>query len=558
MKNNILLGTVFCATLFFGGALLASATTLAPTTAEVPASDIAALTAKVEMLMKQIAEMQAAIAAQKKEIQVLREELQLTRRLGKGDQGDEVKLLQQVLATDPAIYPEAKVTGFYGDLTEKAVKRFQAKAGLESVGQVGPKTREMLNRLLTDGAGASGVVPPGLLREYGTYATAKLAEQNTSGVWGHAKMAATSDGKTRVVVELVRRDTMTLKPETTGGVATTVMPVLPEGPYPAHIHAGACPTPGEVAYPLAPVTNGRSETTLEVRYEDLMKRLPLAVNLHKSVDALATYVACGDVHMPTAAWSSVVTPQVVNPSCPVYNACQSGYTTQTFVNPNGCTVLKCIPPATTAASLVATPSQGVAPLVVTFSGSVNSAGYSIDFGDGTTSGDIGCGHGSCTTTQTTNVSASHTYATAGTYTAKLRRHFGATEGNCAGLDCNVVARATITVTASTVTFPTTSSLIATPSQGIAPLTVAFSGSVDSAGYLIDFGDGATSENMGCGYSIECAPTQSSTNVSASHTYTASGSYLAKLRRHFSGVNCQGTDCDVVARTTVTVTGPSVQ
>lgn len=85
------------------------------------------------------------------------------------------------------------------------------------------------------------------------------------------------------------------------------------------------------------------------------------------------------------------------------------------------------------------PQTGIAPMTVTFSGVVNSAGYSVDYGDGTSSGDQGCGHGSCPSSpQYSNVEVTHTYQSPGTYTAKLRKHFGFVESNCTGVDCNVV------------------------------------------------------------------------------------------------------------------------
>ena len=311
MNKNIVTAFLIVLLLLTGGAVTTSAETVM--TSSTVTSDTSSLAAKVEMLMKQIEELKAALAAQKKEIHALREEFKLTRRLGKGDQGDEVKLLQQVLATDPEIYPEGKVTGFYGALTEKAVKRFQAKAGLEGVGLVGPKTREVLNKVLEDGADTSGVIPTGLLKEHGTYAMAKLTAQNDSGLWGPVKIAATGDGKTRVVIELMG-DSSVIKPTAGSGAdMITNMPVPTSGPYLSHIHAGKGPTRGAVKYPLSPVVNGRSETVLEVKYEELVKHIPLAVNLHKSADDLATYVACGDVHISTFIWQAGAYEGMVKP-----------------------------------------------------------------------------------------------------------------------------------------------------------------------------------------------------------------------------------------------------
>jgi len=64
---------------------------------------------------------------------------------------------------------------------------------------------------------------------------------------------------------------------------------------PAHIHLGACPNPGDVKYPLVAVTNGISETIINVPIDDIMKNLPLAVNVHKSREEARTYVACGNI-----------------------------------------------------------------------------------------------------------------------------------------------------------------------------------------------------------------------------------------------------------------------
>lgn len=74
-------------------------------------------------------------------------ELKFVRTLKQGESGSDVIMLQKVLATDPAVYPEGKVTGYFGSLTAAAVKRFQAKSGLAAVGIVGPQTLEKLNTL---------------------------------------------------------------------------------------------------------------------------------------------------------------------------------------------------------------------------------------------------------------------------------------------------------------------------------------------------------------------------------------------------------------------------
>lgn len=89
--------------------------------------------------------------------------VRLTGQLGLGASGENVRVLQQVLASDPTIYPEGLVTGFYGPLTSAAVARFQAKYGVAGETTVGPATFTRINEILQEGAGQSGIVPPGLL-----------------------------------------------------------------------------------------------------------------------------------------------------------------------------------------------------------------------------------------------------------------------------------------------------------------------------------------------------------------------------------------------------------
>ena len=70
-----------------------------------------------------------------------------TKTLYKGVKDQEVTNLQTVLASDPALYPEGLVTGYFGSLTKKAVIKFQLKYGISPIGIVGPKTRGKLNEL---------------------------------------------------------------------------------------------------------------------------------------------------------------------------------------------------------------------------------------------------------------------------------------------------------------------------------------------------------------------------------------------------------------------------
>jgi hypothetical protein len=58
---------------------------------------------------------------------------------------------------------------------------------------------------------------------------------------------------------------------------------------------------------------------------------------------------------------------------------------------------------------------------------------------------------------------SHTYTREGSFVAKLRANAAITAGNCAGVDCNVVGTATITVTGAAIC-PVYSAPICQPGQ----------------------------------------------------------------------------------------------
>jgi len=59
----------------------------------------------------------------------------------------EVEHLQQVLAADEVLYPEKLITGYFGDLTEKALKRFQEKHNLSQTGITDEATQKKLTMI---------------------------------------------------------------------------------------------------------------------------------------------------------------------------------------------------------------------------------------------------------------------------------------------------------------------------------------------------------------------------------------------------------------------------
>jgi hypothetical protein len=103
--------------------------------------------------------------------------------------------------------------------------------------------------------------------------TVELKAVGDSGVSGQATLTP-ADDKTTVSI------TLTGAPE---GVA-----------QPAHIHQGTCADLGAPKYPLQAIENGKSETTIDAKISDLTTG-DLAINVHKSKEEIATYVACGEI-----------------------------------------------------------------------------------------------------------------------------------------------------------------------------------------------------------------------------------------------------------------------
>ncbi len=145
-------------------ALIESQAGEVPESASVPKKDASGI---IENLRLKIAELQERIktltsAAEPKAVLESAKSQEkpvvtFTVWMKRGQQNDEVKKLQEFLAADKEIYPEGFITGFFGELTENAVKRFQEKYAGEiltplglrkGTGFFGPRTREKINSLV--------------------------------------------------------------------------------------------------------------------------------------------------------------------------------------------------------------------------------------------------------------------------------------------------------------------------------------------------------------------------------------------------------------------------
>ncbi|MFH0740114.1 MAG: peptidoglycan-binding domain-containing protein [bacterium] len=164
----------------FSLATSAKATSTASTTTQ---------SALIATLQQQIQTMVSQLALVKQSQQDVKQTLKLARELKEGMSGNDVKLLQQILATDPSIYPQKIISGYFGKLTAKAVKKFKEKiaSSTEEIDDVNDKDEKVnsrvlsrLNEILENGAGKSGKVPPGLLKAPGILKKLKPATTASS------------------------------------------------------------------------------------------------------------------------------------------------------------------------------------------------------------------------------------------------------------------------------------------------------------------------------------------------------------------------------------------
>lgn len=140
------------------------------------AAPAGAQAATVTEMLKQIAELQQQIQELQSKLADIRGQQQELRReiragLKEGMTDEDIKEIQELLASDPDIYPRGLITGYFGPLTREALMKFQAKAALKVSGEIDEETREYLEELLKERF--DGKVPPGLLRAPGIWKKVK-------------------------------------------------------------------------------------------------------------------------------------------------------------------------------------------------------------------------------------------------------------------------------------------------------------------------------------------------------------------------------------------------
>ncbi|MDO8471141.1 MAG: peptidoglycan-binding protein [bacterium] len=146
MKQKLLLPLVgFLA----AGAMLVPSIGMAESaTSTTQINSISALLQQIQALQDQVNALKVSQISLKTQVATQFNAFVLS--LSLGSRGDAVEALQALLAANASIYPEGLITGYFGKATERALKRLQKENSLEQVGRVGPKTRQLLNRLLED------------------------------------------------------------------------------------------------------------------------------------------------------------------------------------------------------------------------------------------------------------------------------------------------------------------------------------------------------------------------------------------------------------------------
>jgi plastocyanin/peptidoglycan hydrolase-like protein with peptidoglycan-binding domain len=130
----------------------------------------ASLQAEAQSLLAEIAQLQAQLGATGSSGAVATTYACPTfgeRVLSLGSSGSDVSQLQQYLASNPSIYPDGVVSGYFGALTQAAVQRWQATYGVVSSGSpattgwgvVGPRTAAAISQQCASGSSSSGSIP---------------------------------------------------------------------------------------------------------------------------------------------------------------------------------------------------------------------------------------------------------------------------------------------------------------------------------------------------------------------------------------------------------------
>jgi len=356
----------------------------APVSGPVPVPSPAAdqLRAQAQALLAKVQELQAQLAAQQGApsgaggVTLDSSSCPLIgRSLKRGASGDDVKRLQQFLARDSSIYPEGLATGYYGALTEAAVKRWQVRYNIVSSGTpestgygvVGPRTAAAISLLCTTGS-YGGVPGPG----------APVAP-----VGGFIQVTPVTGN---VPLTVAIQTTV----NTVNSCAGTV--------YTLDYGDGTLPTP--IAVPAGNCAQLTVTLSHTYPYGGVFL-VTLSAGAHRTSATVQAYGAGPPLPVPPPAPSPAPAPTPTPPP----------------------------PPSTSWGIISVTPAVSGNPLSISVEVEYPAgAAYSIDWGDSTSPSSVGGGSGGSGTARAT---ASHTYGGGGSYIVSLKDGSGAVKATSA-------------------------------------------------------------------------------------------------------------------------------
>ncbi|RJR14077.1 hypothetical protein C4585_01270 [Candidatus Parcubacteria bacterium] len=462
---------------------------------------------------------------------------QIGRVLGVGSSGDDVTRLQQFLARDPSIYPERNISGYYGPLTEAAVKRWQARFNIVSsgtpattgYGQVGPRTAAAMSLQCSTygggvGTGGGGTVG-GFIRVTPISGNAPLtvsveATVNTVNACTPATYTIEyGDGTApaSIVVPAGNCRQMVQTFTHTYSNPGTYLVTLSSG---AHRTTATVIVSGSTSQPPSSITPdsvtgapGSGAAPLTVQFKGV-------INGSRSCDGGTYTLEFGDGQSSSLPYPADGCQSYAFSISHQYT--ETGVFTARLYKPGGALASSVSITVNAGSSqidsLLASPSNGSAPLSVAFSGVINGSKacdgtgvYTLVFGDGQST-QLQYNAGAC---QAFSYNVSHQYAQGGTFTARLFR--GTETGTLAG-------SATISVTGSS-SSGTYSIVSVTPAVGGNIYTTSVNISYPTCGgYSFSWGDGSSPKT------VAAAGTCTSTsNTTLTHTYSTGGSYTVILR-----------------------------
>jgi len=381
---------------------------------------------------------------------------QLGKSLKRGSSGEDVRRLQVFLSHDSSIYPEGQVTGYYGALTEAAVKRWQIKFNIVSAGTpettgfgvVGPRTAAILALQCagtTSTSGSVGTNTPtvgGFIQITPVSGTAPLsvavqATVNTVNSCLAANYILDYGDGTVPSTIAVPAGACTQQTQTLGHT------YVYGGTYLMTLSAGAHRTSASVLVygptgfqPGVPIGGGTITPTQKdaVSASPTSGSVPLSVsfsgfiNGSQSCAGGAYTLAFGDgqsVPLPfdastCAARSFTVTHQYTTGGDYTAQLYSSSGTSGSSVA--SVTIAVSGARGTALSPMTVTPGVGGNPLTVSAQFNLITAcdAYDLDWGDGGAHATVAAGTGTCTSS-TLVQTLSHTYALDGSYTLTLKR-----------------------------------------------------------------------------------------------------------------------------------------